>query len=79
MMADAMPDYFVEQQKLVVQEMTLKANLERTKLEIMQLDSRKESAKVNMQSTLDAIKECEKKRKGLEDTHGKSKDISGDN
>lgn len=75
-MADVMPDYHVEQQKLVVQIMTLQANAARSKLEIMQLESRKVSALENIQSTDRAIDDCKERLKGLEETHGKLEDFS---
>ena len=75
-MADVMPDYKVEQQKLAVQIMTLRTNLERNKLEIMQLDSRKEAALINMKASREAIEDCEKRLKGLEKTHGKPEELS---
>ncbi len=70
-MADLTPDYHVEQQKLVVQIMTLQANMARSQLEIMQLDSRRVGALENIQSTKKAIGECEERLRGLEETHGK--------
>lgn len=69
-MSDVMPDYHVEQQKLVVQIMTLQTNGARSKLEIMQLDSRKISALETIKATQMAIDECEERLKGLEETHG---------
>jgi len=70
-MADVMPDYNVEQQKLVVQIMTLQANLARTKLEIMQLDSRKASAIETIEASHAAIDDCKERLVTLEDAHGK--------
>ena len=75
-MSDVMPDYHVEQQKLVVQIMTLQANLARTRLEIMQLDSRKIGALENIQSTKTAVSDCEERLRGLEETHGKIEGFS---
>jgi len=75
-MADVTPDYHVEQQKLVVQIMTLQANAARSKLEIMQLESRKVTSLENIQSTERAIGDCEERLKGLEETHGKLEDFS---
>lgn len=75
-MSDVMPDYHVEQQKLVVQIMTLQTNLARSKLEIMQLDSRKVTALENIQSTKVAIDDCEERLRGLEETHGKLESFS---
>lgn len=75
-MSDVMPDYYVEQQKLVVQIMTLQTNMARSKLEIMQLDSRRAGALENIQSTERAIGECEERLRGLEETHGKLEDFS---
>lgn len=75
-MSDLTPDYHVEQQKLIVQIMTLKANMARSHLEIMQLDSRRVGAVENIQSTKTAIDECEERLKGLEETHGKLESFS---
>ncbi len=75
-MSDLSPDYHVEQQKLIVQIMTLQANLARTRLEIMQLDSRKTGALTNVQSTKKAMKDCEERLAGLEKTHGKLEGFS---
>lgn len=75
-MSDLTPDYHVEQQKLIVQIMTLKANKARSQLEIMQLDSRRAGALENIQSTKGAIDECEERLKGLEETHGKLEGFS---
>lgn len=70
-MSDVMPDYHVEQQKLVVQIMTLQTNMARSTLEVMQLDSRKAGALTNIQSSKVAIDDCEERLRGLEETHGK--------
>lgn len=70
-MADVMPDFDVEQQKLVVQIMTLQANQARSKLEIMQLDSRRVGALETIEATKMAIGDCEERLRGLEETHGK--------
>ena len=75
-MADIMPDFQVEQQKLVVQIMTLQANMARTRLEIMQLDGRKVIASETLGATKVAIGECEERLRGLEEAHGKLEGFS---
>lgn len=76
LVSDLTPDYHVEQQKLVVQIMTLQANMARSKLEIMQLDGRKISAVENIAASKKAVDDCEERLRGLEETHGKLEDSS---
>ena len=77
-MSDVMPDYHVEQQKVIVQISTLKTNLERNKLELMELESRKAQNTINKEALELAIKEHDEKLKSLVTTHGKPKDLDSD-
>lgn len=72
-MADKMPNYYVEQQKLRVQIANLEANLERFKLEIMEADSRKEQAHVNIKATEEAIARTREGVASLVEAHGTTK------
>jgi len=69
-MADAMPDYALEQQRLKAQIAALRHNLERFKLEIMEVESRKRAALENIDATDAAIEEHEARLASLVDTHG---------
>lgn len=69
-MSDVMPNYEVEKQRLRSQIATLRANIERQRLEIMELEDRKSRALENIEATEKAIKEYEKQLRGLEETHG---------
>lgn len=69
-MADVTPDYFVEQQRLIVQISSLKTNLQRSMLEIMELDSRRRKAVINVEATRAAIAEAEENLASLVDVHG---------
>ena len=71
-MADVMPDYFVEQQRVRAQIASLKHSLERQKLEIMEIDHRRAKTVENMASTEDAIKSRQKDLTALEKEHGKA-------
>jgi hypothetical protein len=72
-MADVTPDWHVEQQRLVVDISSLKTNLARSELEIMELDSRRSRSVTNHEATLVAIKEAEEKLAALVEVHGKPK------
>ncbi len=69
-MADVMADYKVEQQRLIMQIATLKANMERFKLEIMEFESRKENTLGNIRATEEAITEHEARLASLTEAHG---------
>ena len=69
-MADVMPDYALEQQRLRAQIASFRHNLERHKLEIMEVESRKRSALDNIAATGKAIAEHEARLAGLIETHG---------
>lgn len=71
-MADATPDYQVEQQRLVAQIASLKSNLERQKLEIMEMDDRRKKNLENIEATKKSIAGLEKDLRGLVETHGKA-------
>ncbi len=71
-MADAMPDYHVEQQRLTTDIAALRHNLERYKLEIMEMESRKKKALGNIEATEKAIAENHERLKGLIETHGEA-------
>ena len=69
-MADPGPDYGVEIQKLRVQQISLQGNMERYKLELLEIASRKRQAFVNIESTEAAIADVKKKLVSLVKTHG---------
>lgn len=69
-MADVMPDYALEQQRLKAQIASFRHNLERHKLEIMEVESRKRAALDNIAATCKAIAEHEARLAGLIETHG---------
>ena len=69
-MADATPDWHVEQQRLRTHIAQLRHNIERCKLEIMEMDSRTAKAVGNMKATQMAIVDDEKNLKALIAEHG---------
>lgn len=69
-MADAMPDYHLEQQRLRMQVSSLALNLERYKLEIIECESRKKTALENIEATMEAIAEHRERLASLVETHG---------
>jgi hypothetical protein len=69
-MADKMPDYHVEQQKIRVQIANLQANLARYDLDIMEADSRKKQAYINIEATKEAIAHSEETLASLIEAHG---------
>ena len=71
-MADATPDYFVEHQRLKVQIASLKTNLDRSILEIMEIDFRRKKAVTNIESTRVAIAETEDSLASIVDAHGEA-------
>ena len=75
-MADILPDYHVEQQRLVVQISSLKTNLERFKLEVMDLDSRRAKAVGNYEASIIALSEAESNLQALIDVHGEPPDLA---
>ena len=60
-MDDKEPNYMVEKQRLVSSIAGLRANVERQRLEILELDDRKAKNEENIQATLTSIDECEVK------------------
>lgn len=69
-MADVMPNYRVEIQKLVSQIANLRATLERQTLENMELEDRVARNNINIEATIVAITEAEDKLKMLRSAHG---------
>lgn len=69
-MADVMPDYPLEIQRLHMSIASLRHNVERFKLEIMEVESRKKNAFNNLAATKTAIVEHEERLAGLIKTHG---------
>lgn len=71
-MADVMPDYHLEQQRLIAQIASLKSNVEQQKLEIMQIESRREKLVENIEATKKSVGDLEKDLRGLVETHGEA-------
>jgi protein subunit release factor B len=69
-MADVMPNYQVECQRIRTQIASLKANIERQKLEIMEMEDRKRTSLENIEATKKAISEYKVQLKELEEAHG---------
>ncbi len=69
-MADVMPDYQLESQRLRATIAQLLWNIEKGKLEILEVANRKKRAIENIAATEKAIKEMKEKLKGLIKTHG---------
>ena len=70
-MADVMPNYYVEQQKVRSHIADLEHRIVRYKLDVMEASEKKRSAVLNIKQTLKAIADFESKLKGLEKEHGK--------
>lgn len=70
-MADAMPDYQVEQQRLRAQIAAQRSTIEAQKLSILEMTERKRKHEENILAAEKAIAEYETKLAGLEATHGK--------
>ncbi len=73
-MADVGPNYGVEQQKLIVQISTLRANMERGKLDLMEIESRRASVLTNLKSSEAAIVEFSDKLESIRAEHGEPQD-----
>ena len=71
-MADVTPDWHVEQQRLRTHIAQLRHNIERFRLEIMEMDSRKGKARDNMKATQKAIGDDDKNLKALIAEHGEA-------
>ena len=71
-MSDATANYFVEQQRLKVQISSLRTNMDRSMLEIMEIDHRREKAIINIESTRGAIKEAEEALASIVEEHGEA-------
>ena len=71
-MGDVTANYFVEQQRQLVQISSLKTNLQRSMLEIMELADRREKAITNIEATREAIKEAEETLASLVEEHGEA-------
>lgn len=69
-MADVMPDYMVEIQKLRVSQRSMEHNLERYRLELLEVESRKAQAYSNIAATRKALKELGEKLDSLIEAHG---------
>ena len=71
-MADVVPNYNVEQQRLIMAIAQFNHNIERYKFEIVEMEDRKEKTIVNIRATKKAIKEAEKNLAALVAEHGKA-------
>ena len=69
-MADVMPNYHVEKQRLVSQLANLRATIERQRLENMELEDRIARNNENIEATEKAVQESEAKLQGLRATYG---------
>lgn len=69
-MADVMPNYGVEKQRLVSQLANLRATTERQRLENMELEDRIARNNENIEATEKAVQESEAKLQGLRATYG---------
>ncbi len=69
-MADLMPDYHVEQQRLRMNMMNLRLQIERAKLEVMEMAARKVKALETIESSELAIMGLDEKLAELIQTHG---------
>ena len=74
-MADVVPNYHVEQQRLLAQIYTLRSTYQRQKLEVMEMADRKERLEVNMAATKSGIAEARGKLDDLIKTHGKAEGL----
>lgn len=69
-MADVIPDYHVEQQKIRMNIANLRLQIEKCKLEIMEMVSRKKTAQETIEASEKIIVEKEKTLAELIETHG---------
>jgi septation ring formation regulator EzrA len=69
-MADIMPNYQVEIQRLRSQILDLQATIQKQILSVLEMSDRKAKLIENITATKKAIKDYEEKLKGLEKTHG---------
>lgn len=69
-MADVMPNYGVEQQRVVSDIATLTATVERQKLELLELKSRQQGLVENIAATKVSLEERKKLLAGLVKEHG---------
>jgi hypothetical protein len=74
-MSDVIPDYHVEIQRLRVQVASLKQNIERYKLEVMEMDSRRRKALENLEATGKALKETSRNIDQVLEAHGEPEEI----
>lgn len=70
-MADKIPNYQVEIKRLQVENMTLRLNIERNALRIMEMEDEIRRLQENSEATEVAIQENEKKLAMLVKAHGK--------
>jgi len=73
-MADVMPNYQLEQQRLRFQIVTQEQAIEKNKLDIMEMEDRKQRHLENMNAAKDAIAGYKKSLASLEQAHGKLKE-----
>jgi hypothetical protein len=72
-MADRMPDYQAEQQKLIALVKDFEMRIEKYKLDILSADDRKRTAVKNWIATEEQIGETKKTLAAIEKEHGKPK------
>lgn len=70
-MADVMPNYTVEIQRLKSRIADQHQIIERQKLEILEMEDRRSRHEENIEAAKEAIKKMELDLKGLIETHGK--------
>ena len=69
-MADLKPDYFVEQQRVRMNIAAMRTQVERAKLEIMEMAARREKAIESIETSQQAIVKMEATLEELIQTHG---------
>ncbi len=69
-MADLAPDYFVEQQRVRMQIASMRTQVERAKLEIMEMAARRDKARETIETSEQAIVKMEAALDELIQTHG---------
>lgn len=70
-MADLMPDYFVEQQRLIRRLKDQESRLEASKLQYMEAEEQQRSALKNISAHQEELERIEERLAGLEKEHGK--------
>ena len=74
-MADAMPDYFVEQQRVISQIAAQENTIQRQRLDIMEMDARKRKSFENIKAAKEAIVSMKETLASLIDTHGQAAEL----